>query len=308
MKRTLLLIFSVLLLSYVKTASGAEISRETPLLRDGYVINGVDGSLIGPDSNDAWFFKLTSDVNDYRNVIKAGTMLELLPSATLEKMTADRKARTTTAYRLWNSRVTRYKGGNFIFPGYFMPLSKSEKPESSLESQHERKKTDSVKPEQQRKRQLELDEPNDVLEMPQEIREKLKTGREKPSAPSEVRPEEFEEMTEQTPSFIQTENDKSNARSYSRVADSVLVDRTGFLIGRDDGGLVFVPDALGRNVQNRSLHLLPCAALESAEKKQADEPEEIRFKVSGIVTKYKGKTYLLLEKAIQTYSHGNFGR
>ena len=125
MNRTSILYILVFFISVIPAAPGfgAEKIRETPLLRDGFVMMGVDGNLIGPDSNDVWFFELSSDVNDYRTVIKAGTRLELLPSSALERMTADRKMRTTAAYRLLNSRVTKYKGRNFIFPGYFMPLS-----------------------------------------------------------------------------------------------------------------------------------------------------------------------------------------
>src|SRR4030042_4333757 len=95
-KMSLLLVF-VLLMSVIPTAAGfgAEVIRETPLLRDDFVIMRVDGNLIGPDSNDVWFFELASDVNDYRTVIEAGTRLELLPSSALEKMTADKTKRTT---------------------------------------------------------------------------------------------------------------------------------------------------------------------------------------------------------------------
>ena len=80
------------------------------------------------------------------------------------------------------------------------------------------------------------------------------------------------------------------------------------MVEQDEGRFKFVPDALGRNVQKLSLHLLPCAALELTELKKAAEPETVRFKIAGIMTKYKGDNYLLLERAKRTYSHGNFGR
>jgi hypothetical protein len=95
---------------------------------------------------------------------------------------------------------------------------------------------------------------------------------------------------------------------YSRGADSVFIDRTAFLLDRDDGRLVFTLDALGRNVQQLSLRLLPCEVLELAELKRSAELEPVRFKIAGILTRYEGQDYLLLQKATQTYSHGNFGR
>jgi hypothetical protein len=289
MSRTLLHLILVLLISSDPAAAGfgADIIRKTPLLRDGFVMMGADGKLIGPDSNDVRFFELASDVNDYRAVIKAGTRLELLPSSTLEKMSADKKMRTTSAYRLWNSRVTRYKGRNFIFPGYFMPLSKAGKtePEQLQEPQlnkQEPSRTQSVQ---------DLNEPNDILAMPKEIVEKLRARRPDTRYP-----------------ILDARQESRVRNKASGGPDLVFVDRTGFLIRQDDGLLVFVPDALGRNVQKLSLHLLPCAILELAELKQAAEPEVMRFKIAGIMTKYKGDNYLLLEKATLAYSHGNFGR
>jgi len=282
MSKMPILLILVFFISVVPAALGlgAEIIRETPLLRDGFVMNGVDGNLIGPDSNDVWFFELSSDVNDYRTIIKAGTKLELLPSSALEKMTANMKTRTTAGYRLWNGRVTKYKGRNYIFPNFFLPVNREKKKPAQ-------KKDSLTEPEPER--DLVVDDSNDVLTMPREVIEKLRLKR---SAPSILRSEKNAERSTQT----------------ARSTNLVLVDRTGFLIKQEDNRLVFVPDALGRNVQNVSLNLLPCAALELTELKQAGEPEKVRFKIAGIMTKYKGENYLLLEKATRTYSHGNFGR
>ena len=302
------LLFVVLFISVVPATFGlaAEVIRETPLLRDGFVMMGVEGKLIVPDGNDVWFFELASDVNDYSTVIKAGTRLELLPSAALERMTADKKMRATAVYRLWNSRVTRYKGRNFIFPGYFIPLSKAEEPEPSQQSQHKQQEPDRIQTAKPREQQLELDEPNDVLSMPQEIIEKLRAKRERTDVSKQPIADGNEVLIDK--SQPAAEEQSPVAQSYARSTDLVFVDRTGFLIEQEDGRLVFAPDALGRNVQKLSLHLLPCAVLELAESEQAAEPEKVRFKIAGIITKYKGDNYLLLEKAIPAYSHGNFGR
>ncbi|MBA7477401.1 hypothetical protein ES707_12810 [subsurface metagenome] len=254
---------------------------------------GVDGQLIGPDSNDVYFFQLISDVNDYRVVVKAGTRLELLPSLALEKMIDVAKKRPAAIYRLWNGRVTKYRGRNFIFPNYFLPLMKAEKPES--------------KTSQQREQKLALDEPNDVLAMPPEVMEKLRAIREKASHSAQPIADGNEISMDKSRAAAE-EGKLPDARSYAQSVDSVFVDRTAFLVERDDGRFVFVPDALGRNVQKLSLHLLPCAALELTEQKQTAEPEPVRFKIAGKMTKYKGDSYLLLERAIRTYSHGNFGR
>jgi len=271
------------------------------LLRDGFVLRGVDGELIGPDSNDVWFFELGSDVNDYRAAVKAGTRLELLPSSALEKMAADVKMRAAATYQLWDGRVTKYKGRNFIFPNYFLPLSKAKKP------QRQQGRPADTTSEPQRKRELAVDDANDVLVMPQEIVERLRARREK-AADSGRRIAETNEAPVDEPQPATEEEKLLDAKRYTQTADSIFVDRTAFLVKQDEGRLAFVPDALGRNVQRLSLRLLPCEALELAEQIQSVEPEPIRFKIAGIMTKYKGSKYLLLQKATRVYSHGNFGR
>jgi len=53
---------------------------------------------------------------------------------------------------------------------------------------------------------------------------------------------------------------------------------------------------------------IPLEALELTERKQATVPEPLRFKIAGIMTEYKGSSYLLLQKATRVYSHENFDR
>ena len=253
-----------------------------PLLRDGFILAGVDGTLAGPDSNDVWFFELASDVNDSSSVVKAGAKLELLPSSALEKMIADAKIHPVVTYRLWDGRVTRYKGRNYIFPNYFQPLSKPEKPDPPpADQQHAVDKP------------LTVDEPNDVLTLPPELLEKLKARRENRVGGGSLKAAGFGD---------------GNAKPYMQSADTIFADRTAFLVRQDNGRFVLAPDALGRNIQRLTLRLLPCEALELAEREQSAEPEPIRFKVAGLMTKYKGDSYLLLHRATRAYSHSNFGR
>jgi len=297
----------------VRISHGTGTARKT-LLRDGFALAGVDGKLTRQRQGtgrlaqksglDRWFFEFDSDI---RAVVKAGTSLELLPSAALEKMTADMEKRSavspvrskspkTTAvpsvqtsngvsYRLWG-RVTKYKGRNFIFPIYFLPLGETKKPPPST-SQKSREKAGPA-----------LNDPNDALTIPKEILNKLTTRK-------IIRPEQLK-------------------KGLELKQDSILADRTGFISScvmrdayrvkgkrKEEKGRTqweFVFDALGRNVQQISLRLLPCQALESAEQEQSTEADTLRFKIAGILTKYKGNHYLLLERTTRIYSHGNFGK
>jgi len=312
MSKILALLILVFLVSVVPAASGfgAETARQT-LLRDGFVLRGVDGELTRQDDavpikresklsgcGSGWFFEFKTDVDDYRGRAYAGTRLELLPSSELEKMIADANERSAASYRLWGW-VTKYKGRNFIFPNYFFPLGKISRPQPQTPPEplaKERKSTE-MPSAKEAEQQPAVSEPNDVLAIPQEIIEKLKAGR-------IVRPENLDRRMEAEKGV----GGSASAKKAQIERDSILADRTAFLSKQEDGRFVFVLDAFGRNVRPVSLRLLPCEVLELAEQKQSSEPEPVRFRIAGIITKYKGENYLLLQKATRVYSHQNFDR
>ncbi len=301
-----------LLVGVARGVSGFDTTLipEPPLLREGFVLRGVDGRLSSPDGNDAWFFELSADVNDFRDVLEAGTKVRILPSSTLEKMIANGRRRSEMTFRLWNGRVTRYKGENFIFPSFFLPVRQISEPEP--------KKTEEIRPqagagametppEQKTDPPTITRDPNDVLDIPSDILDKLRDTREAMAA--RERPIEDEnDVAAVEPNQPDESRDQPEGQRYRGASDSVFVNRTGFIVARDDGGFVFELDSLGLNVRRRSLRLLPCEALELAERKISADFEPIRFKVGGILTDYQDTDYLLLHKATPTYNHGNFGR
>lgn len=276
---------------------GAE-QKSQMLLRDGFVLTGVDGKLVPSESNEVspepdpgrWFFEFDSDFRNGKGLIKAGTRLELLPSSTLERLTADANKNPDVSYRL-AGRVTRYRGENFIFPIYFLPIAKAKKPLISTPQ-----KT------LQQEKQPTINEPNDVLTIPKELIEKL------PDKTTRIDLRKREQDSGEP--GIRTD-DKRKTRP---VQDSILADKYGFI---HDAGqqtqstwhqVSFVPDSLGRKESKTSLRLLPCQALELAQHKQSAAPDPLRFKIAGIITRYKGEDYLLLQRATRVYSHGNFPR
>jgi len=262
--------YAILVLIFVTTCAvfSAEPGREIAV-RDGFVLAGVDGKFTSADSNEKWLFEFDSDVSDEQGqVCTTGMKIELLPSATLEKIAADMENRTTSGYRLWG-KVTKYKGRNFIFPIYFLPLSKVKQAEPATPQQSQSKEP-----------QVTINEPEDLLALPQEIIAKLQTRK-------TFQPEQSE-------------------KGLELKQDTILPERTGF-IAEKDGQFVFELDALGKNIQKISFQLLPCQVLERLQQTQSAEPDPIRFKIAGIVTKYKGRNYLLLQRAIRAYSHDNFG-
>lgn len=245
--------------------ASARQQRKVQLLRDGFVFSGADGKLVKGDG--VWHFAFESDISNGKGVVRAPMGLELLDSACLEQMLADSQGRVDARYRLWG-RVTEYDGRNFIFPVYFLPLSKkNEAPAAGLKQ-----------PDKQR--ESAINSPNDVLNIPAEIVERLQSN-------EFVRP-------------------RRPGQREAIEQDSVLVGRTGFIVSKGDGGVVFEPDAFGWSVRKDYFRLLPCEVLERAERLAANSTEPVRFKIVGIITKYKGRNCLLLQRAVRVYSYGNF--
>lgn len=268
-------------------AFGAGMSGRN-LLRDGFLLAGVDGKLT--KENNRWLFKFDSDVSDDRGVVKAGAAVELLPSAALEKMTLDAEEHFNGEYRLWG-KVTKYKNKNFIFPIYFLPLSKIS----------ERQLAQPQGPQKQAAR-ITINEPNDALAIPREIIAKLATRQIARSVPLRKGLELKQDFILANRTGFVSPYVMRDANCVKKATQSILRSSTT----KDEYEFVF--DALGRNVQQMSMVLLPCRTLERTLQTQSDELEPMRFKIAGIVTKYKGRHYLLAERAIRVYSHGNFAR
>jgi hypothetical protein len=265
------------------------------LLGDGFVFSGIDGQVKCPGSNDVWLFELDKDLSDDRGIVKAGTSLRLLPSSTLEKLIADISRRSAARYRLWG-RITKYKGTNYIFPTYFQPVSKLADTRSSGKQDSAAERTAPG-----------VNDPNDVLTMPKEVFEKLKSADVK------------------TDVFVQPIQDDVRAamddgrRTKNEGRDLILTDRNALLVMQDTtpgsageifdfNDLILALDAVGRNMPQERFRLLPCEVLEQIQQVQAAAPDAVRFKAAGIKTRYKGREYLLLHKAIRIYNYGNFGR
>jgi len=256
-------------------AAGAE-KPASKLLSEGTAVLGVDGTIVGSDANDAWIFKVTEDTEVSGVDLAAGTEMPLLPSGTLETMLTDANDRQTPRYRI-SGQVTRYRGQNFLLPTYYLPLS-------TFKDANEPAEPNAVEitPVQDDPQ----GDPN--LAIPPEVIARLNQRRMLPGP----RRRQF---------------DPNAPRPVARGRGRVIVDRVGFIEIRG-GRAAFVPDAWGWNLSTQRYGLLPCSALEQTERRQATLPEPVRFSVAGLVTQYKGKEYLLLQRAARVYSYGNFSQ
>lgn len=265
-------------------------------LPEATVLNAIDGKLLHVDANDTWWFELTAEIKSDTYRVPAGTRFMLLPSGTLEQLIADVNDRFTPAYRL-SAQVTRYQGANFLLATYFLPLSKF--------------KSDEPQDGGQRAEDGTVDLPTDPeLGVPPEILEKLKNRRpirgplRKPSEDQTAeRPAAYlGRMLVNRVGLIEAEDVEAyKRRSVEALQDSRIHAST---LPR----LHFIPYALGWNVSGIRYELLPCGALEQAQQLQRGSIEPIRFNVAGLVTRFRGRQYLLLQRAAPVYNYGNFGR
>ncbi len=241
------------------------------LLPDDYVFAGVDGKLI-QTGTDKWAFEFESAANVGGVEIKAGQQLEMLGSATLEKMMLDAKERNDAMFRIW-AKVAKFEGKNYLFAVYYLSLRKINRPAEEKGQNETNTVTQAV------------NAPNDVVNIPPEIVALLKT--------SEVLPT--------------TEAQATRQEELQLKQDTIFANRAG-RVAVKNGVYVFEADAFGRGVDKFTIKLLPCQKLEDAMTQVRSESNPVRFNVAGILTKYKGEQYLLLQKATRMYSYGNFGR
>ena len=80
---------------------------------------------------------------------------------------------------------------------------------------------------------------------------------------------------------------------------SYVVDRTGRLTRSSDGSTAeFTFDSDGKALKDPPLIILPNLKLMQMESAVTGSSRDIRFRVTGMVTEYKSRNYLLLEKAV----------
>lgn len=255
MKKTL---SAVLVLSFLFAAASSLASLRKPIpLRDGFIIDGIDGCVLSDDGNN-WSFSPFEEVSDGRGILPANTSAEILPSSTLGKLASVANSENKN-FRIWG-KFTKYQNKNYVYLTYYLPVK-----DVNISPQAEQEPVD----------------PNEKQIIPDDVLAMLTPKR--------------------------TINLAELKRPLSTESDGVIVDRTGFL-RKNETGFYFDFDALGRNIDPLSLPLLNCEILELIAARQKASAEPLRFKISTIATGYKGKNYLMLQRASLAYSFGNFAK
>jgi hypothetical protein len=80
---------------------------------------------------------------------------------------------------------------------------------------------------------------------------------------------------------------------------SLIVDRTGWITRNADGRqLEFHFESDGKAMQDAPVILLPNLKLMAIEDELARTNRDLRFRITGMVTEYRGRNYVLLDKVV----------
>ncbi|MHC4220905.1 MAG: hypothetical protein ACYST9_00665 [Planctomycetota bacterium] len=248
------------------TVCAGRRARRRPIA-DGFALAGIDGKVVAY-KNGKYFFQFDRALGSGKEKLAAGASCEFLPSSALQRLANDSADRLDANYRLWGT-ITKYKGRNFIFLRSFLPLSKARDTKPQRPETADSNET------------VTINEPNDELSIPPEILAKLKDKQ------------------------IVGRGPKNRKKDQAVKPNFVLVNRYVILSQQGKETIVTL-EGLGQNIAKESFRLLACEVTEQVERQQKTEPDKIRLKVTGIVTEYKGRKYLLPQRATRAYSNQNF--
>jgi hypothetical protein len=254
----------------------AEDTARVALLREGFVLESEEGYV--QRKGLKWYFRPDENITDKRALVKAGTAIELLESGMLDKLSElgrklerSAKAKRGKAAGKYDKSVkigVRLWGRVTRYKGknYLYCVYFIAAQEEEDEQASEENGDGK-------------DDSTKATLIPEDIMKKLKPKREVNLARMRA--------------------------TLDKKGDVIMANRSGFvkLNGKEK---VFQVDGFGRNVSDMRFNLLECSKLQEIESNLAATPFRQRYKVSGIVTKYGNDYYLLLQRAVRTYSHGNF--
>lgn len=257
-------------LPYLPDVNGMDAGRiPRKLVEEGVAVNGIDGKLQLDQESGKWIFEPYSQIKGRYTSIEKDTQVPVLPSSMLENMTEALGKQKYAEFRVWG-RIMRSPRYNTLYPIYAVGLKDVTADPNDDDSQ------------QQPEIPAAYD-PNAAVVMPEDVMKSLQPRR----VVSNV------QLTE----------------ALKDDEDAVIVDRSGLLgpAPEDPNTYIFRLDGFGWNFQGLRFELLENEQLRDiVSDVNFDVLSPGRIEVSGVITKYQGKNYLLLQRAVKVYSHGNF--
>ena len=268
-----ILLFLILGMGLPAHAQKTPPKTKVQLLPEGLEFSQVEGTARIHERTKAWRFATHTTLTYGKITIPTGTELTILPASSLEKIIAYAQKEDFVSLRI-DALITQYRDTNFLYIFDAVPLKKIESTPPPEE------------PEPKPKDKINIlrmaTDPNETSVIPPDILQRMKPRKKT----------DFSRMEEA-------------GKEIQLPGDTMIVNRTG-RFGRRDTAKTFVLDGFGQNISQRYFTLLPCKTLEQAENRLGRAFSRQRYRVSGIVTTFRGKRFLLLQGATRTYTHGNF--
>jgi hypothetical protein len=299
------------------------VKRRQLLLPEGIQIAGRQAKLVKLEGETRWF--LYFDPNDtvelaakskrdmtikYADSVRAPVEeadpftqpLEVLPGRWLTAMTrvTGQKVDMSVTFRVWGE-VTTYRNRNFILPTRVMTVSIFGEKGAGKEKK-ESTGLSALRGSGVKKEEPAAEEKADPQELPEKIRKTL-------MALPRSRPVELGGAGKVEPKEGGDAQVSGGGMSMGIWKDGhMVIDRVGRLtIDEEEGRSLFAFEADTRSLAEPPVVLLPCQLLEVMEKTASGAARSVKFRITGQVTRYQQRNYMLLRKLLIEYDSGNFG-
>lgn len=306
-----------------------------PLLPEGYMVGGRQAKLVKLDGDTRWFLVFRdvsgsdSPVEELNELLLAAqdtkaketekvsepspfmTPLEVLPSKWLTTMTQvmGERVKMDIDFRVWGE-MTVYHGRNFVMPTKVLELTmfgdrgkpKQQKmPKKDLLAQTFGVKSPAEEESSGEKSVKEQDK------LPEQLREALMgLPRIRPLELTEDQSEQFERKL---PKVRKTVSTGTQTQQADWKDGYMIIDRIGRLnYSTEEECWFFDFESDGASLAEPPVRLQPNRLLEEMEKHYKDSLGGVKFRVSGIISKYQGMSYMLLRKVLVAYEMGNLGK
>ncbi len=307
--------------------TGLPEKKPQRLLPEGTQISGRKAKLLQHPKSKNWFLKFESDMTKNNsqplqaNQVTAEDLLsqspdkndpysipmEIHPCQWLTKMTSVTNNQVDLSVTfLIRAEVTTYQDINYILPtdvktmslfGKKKDESKSSTPITTLPSLSSN--TDNT--------QTNEDKVKKKLELPEKLRKTLLSL----PRPQPIISKGFNNKEQAT-----NQQNNTGQRSYLIGGKTRSDLKEGYMIINRVGRLAYDPDdkkwlfkfeADGNSLDEPPIALLPSRQLDVMEKTVNEANGPIKFSITGQVTKYQNKNYLLVRRVFIIYDRGNFG-
>jgi len=308
-----------------------------PLLPEGYMVGGRQAKLVKLDDDTRWFLVFNdvsgsdSLVEEINELLTAAAEtkpqatetasklspfmnpMEVLPSkwlTTMTKVMGD-QVKMDIDFRIWGE-MTTYHGRNYVMPTKVLELTMFGDRAKLMQQKSQKRdllaQTFGVSSSAE---QVDSEGKSEKVDQEDKLPEKLRKAlmglpRVRPMELTEDQSEQFER---QVPKVKKTAPSGTRTQQVDWKDGYMVIDRVGRLnYNAEEGCWFFAFESDGASLTEPPVRLHPSGLLEEMEKHYKDNIGGVKFRISGIISKYQGMNYMLLRKVLVAYELGNLGK